>query len=147
INEINRSILLNRVALALQPPGHPKRQYSLNNLAASLQQRYRKSELAGDLEECILLDSEALTLRPQGHPDRHYSCYNLANSLHHRFLKGGLVRYLNEAIALGREAIPLRPRGIRYFEAVDNQRIYLYDRFKIKGAVEDLQEAITLAEE
>jgi tetratricopeptide (TPR) repeat protein len=146
--ELEHSILLQRVALALRPPGHPLRHWSLNNLSAALDSRYRKTKSTEDLEECILLFKDALALRQKGHPDRHYSCYNLAGSLHNRFLKGGLVGDLDEAITLGREALSLRPEGHpRRFTAVNNQKLYLYNSFKKKGAVEDLREAIGLAEE
>jgi hypothetical protein len=148
VDEVDRSILLNRVALALRPPGHPERHLSLSHLAVSLVKRYKQSKSAEDLEEAILLNSEALALRPPGHPSRHYSCSNLANSLYDRFLKDGLVDDLDEAIALGREALSLRPKGHELrFDTMNELRLYLYDRFKTKGEVEDLQEAITLAEE
>jgi hypothetical protein len=147
-DKFDHKILLNRVALALRPPGHPERDLSLNNLSASLDKHDKKSRSAGNLEECILLHREALALRPPGHRDRHYSCYNLANSLYNRFMKEGLVGDLEEAITLGKEALSLRPEGHEYrFITVYNQRLYLYDRFEINRKVEDLQEAITLAEE
>jgi tetratricopeptide (TPR) repeat protein len=137
---LERSILLNRIALALRPSGHPERHWSLNNLSACLQQSYQKSQSAGVLEEAISLDREALALHPRGHPDRHYSCYNLANAVYDRFRRDGLIGDLEEAITLGREALLLLPEG-------NEHRLYLYNCFKIKRAVEDLQEAIALAEE
>ncbi|TEB28782.1 hypothetical protein FA13DRAFT_757741 [Coprinellus micaceus] len=145
---LDHKIMLNRIALALRPPGHPKRHYSLNNLAFSLGSRYRKSRLVADLEELILLHRQALALRRPGHPHRYYSCHNLASSLHDRFRKDGRIGDLEEAIALGREALWLCPEGHQdRFDTVENQLIFLDDRFKVKGAVEDLQEATTLAEE
>ena len=148
IGEMERSIFLDRISLALRPSGHPEQQYSLNNLGASLQWRYRRSESAADLAEAISLGREAQALRPPGHPDRHHSCYNLAGSLHDRFQNDGLVDDLEAAIALAKEAVSLRPAGheLRRY-AVYNQRLYLYDLFKITGEVECLQEAIALAEE
>ncbi|TEB23397.1 hypothetical protein FA13DRAFT_1798042 [Coprinellus micaceus] len=145
---LERSILLDRIALALRPSGHPERHWSLNNLSACLQQSYQKSQSAGVLEEAISIDREALALCLQGHPDQHYSCYNLANVVYNHFRRDGLIGNLEEAITLGREAILLLPEGNeRWFAKADNQQLYLYNRFKIKCAVEDPQEAVALAED
>ena len=148
VEELDRTVLLDRVALGLRPSGHPKRLNALHNLGASVGERYKKSKSADDLQEAILLDRAALALRPPDDPYRYLSCYNLACSLHDRFRKDGLVGDLEEAIILGKEALSLCPEGHedRHI-TVSNQRLCIYERFQIKGAVEDLREAITLAEE
>ncbi|TEB18323.1 hypothetical protein FA13DRAFT_1746116 [Coprinellus micaceus] len=171
--DLDEAIVLQREVLELRPSGHPDRSWSLNNLATSLHSRFEPSDSAGDLEEAIVLHREALGLRPSGHPDRFLSLNNLAASLHSRFKLSESAGDLEEAIVLHREALELRPSGhpnrsLSLYNLAStlhslfqtsghvtrgapatlwNLRICLYDLFKARGTIEDLHEAVSLAEE
>jgi hypothetical protein len=67
-----------REALAICPPGHPNRSSFLNNLANSIDTRYKQSGRMEDLEEMITYHREALTLCHPGHRNRPSSLNNLA---------------------------------------------------------------------
>ena len=82
---VGEAIVVDREALDLCPPGHPKRAVCLTRLAVHLSDRYGQLGATGDLEEAIVLDREALDLCPQGHPDWSRSLNNLADGLSTRY--------------------------------------------------------------
>ena len=132
---IVEAIVIDREALELYPPGHPKRTASSAGLAVHL-------------EEAIVLGREALDLRPQGHPDRARSLYNLAVHLFSRYKQLGAMEDLDEAIALDREALDLRPQGHSgRSKSLNSLAADLSSRYKQLGAMEDLDEAIVLDRE
>ena len=65
---IDEAIVLDRDALELCPPGHPKRSVSLIHLAVHLCARYSLLGAVEDLEETIVVERESLSLRTQEHP-------------------------------------------------------------------------------
>jgi CHAT domain-containing protein/tetratricopeptide (TPR) repeat protein len=145
---INEAINLDREAVELCLPGHPKRSVSLTWLAIHLSDRYGQLGATGDLEEAIVLDREALGLRPQGHPDRSMSLNHLANRLSTRYNQFGAMEDLNEAIVLDQEALDLRPQGhpLRS-SSLNSLAVDLSTRYEQLGAMEDLDEAILLDRE
>ena len=145
---INEAIDLDREALELCLPGHPKRSVSLTWLAIHLSNRYGQLGATEDLEEAIVLDREALGLRPQGHPDRSMSLNNLANRLSTRYNQLGAMEDLDEAIVLDQEALDLRPQGhpLRS-SSLNSFAVDLSTRYEQLGAMEDLNEAILLDRE
>ena len=144
-NYIDEAIVLNREALELCPPGHPRRSISLNDLAVDLSTRYRQLGSMEDLNEAIVLGRDALALRPLGHPHRSLSLNNLADDLAFRYKQLGAIEDLNAAIVLDREALALRPPGHSdRSESLSNLAHHLSTRYKQLGAMEDLNEAIVL---
>ena len=78
---IEEAIDLDREALELCPPGHPKRSVSLVELSIHLSARYSQLGAMRDLDEAIVLGREDLGLWPQRDPERSLSLHNLA---HHK---------------------------------------------------------------
>ncbi|KAI9567903.1 CHAT domain-containing protein [Boletus coccyginus] len=174
---IEEAIDLDREALQLCPPGHPRRLVSLTYLACHLLDRYDQLGATSDFEEAITLDQEALHLCPQGHPERSMSLNGLANGLLTQYKQFGRTedldqaivlnqealdlfvlsaRYrqivgmdgLDEAIALGREALDLRPQGHpNRSTSLNNLAVRLFIRYNRLGGMEDLDEAIFLGRE
>jgi hypothetical protein len=81
MSDLEEVISLHREAIELRPSPHPKRSFSLNNLAISLGYLYQCTRGIADLEEAILLDREGLELQPSPHPERSHSLWNLSLSL------------------------------------------------------------------
>ncbi|KAI9567894.1 TPR-like protein [Boletus coccyginus] len=145
---IEEAIALDREALQLCPPGHPKRSDSLVRLADHLDYRYRQFGATSDFEEAIILGREALDLCPQGHPERSGSLTGLAIGLFSRYTQLGRIEDLDEATILDREALDLRPQGHpdRYI-SLGNLALRLFTRYEQIGGMESLDGAIVLARE
>ena len=142
---IEEAIDLDREALQLCPPGHPKRHVSLTRLANDLRDRYNQFGTTGDLEDAIVLNQEALDLCPQGHPERSISLNNLAVGLFIRFTQLGGMQDLDVAIVLDREALDLFPQGHPDRSmSLNNLAVRLSARYEQLGGMEDLDEAIVL---
>ena len=140
---INEAIVLDREALGLCPPGHPKRNVSLSSLAGHLGDRYDQLGAMTDLNEAIVLDRDALALCPARHPDRSMSLNHLAIHLSARYNQLGAIEDLNEAIVLARDALVLCPLGHpAHSMALNNLANHLSTRYTQLGATEDLNEAI-----
>ncbi|KAG0702961.1 hypothetical protein DFH29DRAFT_1068853, partial [Suillus ampliporus] len=134
-----------RATLQECPPGHSRLPLSLNNLATSLQDRFKQRGALSNLDEAIELHQAALALRPPGHSDRSTSLNNLATSLQDRFQQRGVLSDLNEAIELHRAALALCPPGHSdRSTSLNNLALTLQDRFKQRGASLDLKEVFSL---
>jgi len=145
---IEEAIDLDREALQLCQPGHPKRSVSLTCLAIHLHGRYKQFGATSDLEEAITLDREALDLCPRGHLHRSMTLNNLAVRLSSRYNQLGRMGDLDEAIVLDREALDLLPQGHRdRSTSLNNLAVDLSTRYKQLGEMEDLDEAIVLVRE
>ena len=142
---INEAIVLDREALDLCPPGHPKRAFSLTQLGIHLSDRYKQLGAIEDLNEAIVLDQAALELRPPRYPDHSTSLINLAVHLSSRFHQFGAIEDLDEGILLNREVLALRPPGHPdHSMTLNNLAVDLSTRYKQRGEMEDLDEAIQL---
>ena len=147
-NYIDEAIVLDREALELCPPGHPKRHVSLNRLAIHHDDRYKQLGATRDLDEAIVFIREALDLCPQGHPDRPISLTNLALHLFARYNQLGAMQDLDEAIVLDREALDLHSHGHPGRPGLlNNFAVHLSSRYSQLGAMQDLDEAIVLVRE
>ncbi|KAI9567891.1 TPR-like protein [Boletus coccyginus] len=145
---IEEAIALDREALQLCPPGHPKRPYSLTCLTLHLHHRYEKFGGTSDFEEAIILGREALNLFPQGHPGRSGALTLLAIGLYNRFKQLGQMEDLNESIVLDREALGLRPQvHPDRSTCLNNLAGRLFTRYEQLGEMESLDEAIVLDRE
>ena len=145
---IEEAIDLDREALELCPPGHPKRSVSLVELSIHLSARYSQLGAMRDLDEAIVLGREDLGLCPQRDPGRPISLHNLAFGLHTRYKQLGAMQDLDEAILLDREALNLRPQGHpARSDSLGSLAVDLFSRFKHLGAMGDLDEAIILSRE
>ena len=111
LHGIDEAIALDREALELCPPAHPKRDISLISLATHIGDRYHELKATTDLEEVIVVGREALGLRPKERPARSFALIDLAMDLSIRYEQLGAMQDLDEAIVLGREAVCLRPQG------------------------------------
>jgi tetratricopeptide (TPR) repeat protein len=148
ITLIDEAIVLERQALALRPPGHPKRAASCGNLAVALKTRYKHSGDAALLEEAIALEREALALWPSSSPKRALSCGSLAASLWHRYAQTGDAGLIDEAIALERAALATYPDGHPHrARACANLASSLTARYAQAGDDALLDEAIALERE
>ncbi|KAI6021982.1 hypothetical protein EDC04DRAFT_2520424, partial [Pisolithus marmoratus] len=78
---------------------------SLDNLADSWYERFRRLGGVEGLEETIFLRRSALQFTPPGHQERYVSLINLANSLHERFTKAGTLADLDEIITFRHAAL------------------------------------------
>ncbi|KAG1894761.1 CHAT domain-containing protein [Suillus fuscotomentosus] len=145
MSDLDEAIGLHRAALLLRPPGHSDRSMSLNNLAASLLDRFRQRGMTSDLDESIELLRAALLIRPPGHADRSMSLNNLAICLQDRFLQRGMMSDIDESIELHRDALLLRPPGHSdRSSSLNNLALSLRNRFEQRGMMSDLDEAIEL---
>jgi hypothetical protein len=147
-NALAESVVLNREALTLRPPGHPSHGKTLNNLAIALR---RRSDVSGDydlLQEAVRRLREVLQLRPLGHPLRDSALNNLSTALVTSVEQQGSFEAVTEAIALGREAVDLRPVGhpLR-FTSLANLAEALRLRFIYQGFSVCLAEAVELFRE
>ncbi|KAI9459001.1 TPR-like protein [Boletus coccyginus] len=142
------AIILCREALDLYPQGHPDQSGHLTGLAIGLFSRYTELGRMEDLDEATVLDREALDLRPQGHPDRYISLGNLALRLFTRYEQFGGMESLDGAIVLNREALDLCPQGHSDRSTfLNNLAIYLSTRYEQLRGREDLDGAIVLCRE
>ncbi|KAG1741654.1 CHAT domain-containing protein [Suillus lakei] len=140
--DLDKTIPLQREALALHPVGHTGRSKSLNDLANQLSTRFDHRGNGADLDEAIALNREALALHPVGHPHRSSSLYNLANQLSTCFDHRGNDEDLDEAIALQREALALRQVGhTGQSSSLNNLAAQLFTRFDQRRNREDLDES------
>jgi CHAT domain-containing protein/tetratricopeptide (TPR) repeat protein len=145
---IDEAIVLDRDALELCSPGHPRRFVSLSQLAVDLNSRYMRLWAMQDLDEATILVREALDLCPKGHPNRSMSLIDLAHVLFSLYEQLGAMQDLDEAVVLVREALDLCPLGHPDRPlSLNNLAAYLCTRCKQLGAVEDLNEAIVLVRE
>ena len=145
-NYIDEAIVLDRKALELCPPGHPKRYISLAWLDIHLSDHYSQLGGMADLEEAILLGRETLALCIMGHPDRSMALNNLGVRLFTRYDQLGAMEDLNEAIVLDRDALALCPPGHPDRSIyLNNLAVDLHAVYDQLGAIENLQEAIALA--
>lgn len=141
--DLDEYIKVFRAALALRPEGHPHRLDSLNNLAATLTDRFELSHQREDLDESIRLYRAALALRPEGHPDRYYSLNGLAISLGERFSQSHQREDLDERIRLFRAAVALNPEGHPDRpDSLNNLAASLTDRFNLSHQHEDLDDSV-----
>ncbi|KAG2113255.1 TPR-like protein [Suillus cothurnatus] len=130
-----------RAALKRCPPGHSHRSESLNNLAASLGDRFLQRGVPSDLDESIELFRDALLLRPPGQSLRSHSLNNLAVSLGDGFRQRGVPSDLDECIELHRDALLLRPPGHSHrSSSLNNLANSLGDRFRQQGVPSDLDD-------
>ncbi|OAX35461.1 hypothetical protein K503DRAFT_696998 [Rhizopogon vinicolor AM-OR11-026] len=144
-SDLDEAIDLHRAALALYSPGHSDRSSSLNNLAISLQARFKQRGVLSDLDEVIDLHRAALALHPPGHSHRSSSLNNLATALQSRFDQRGVLSDLDEAIDLHRAALTFYPPGHSDRSvSLSNLATSLQDRFKQRGVLSDLDEVIDL---
>ncbi|KAI9567421.1 hypothetical protein HD554DRAFT_2173191 [Boletus coccyginus] len=142
---IEGAIDLDREALQLCPPDHPKRSLSVTYLTLHLRDRCNQFRAASDFEEAIIL---ALNLFPEGHPDRSGFLNNLAVDLSTRYNQFWRMEDLDEAIVLVREALGLRPKGHPdQSGSLNNLAVHLSSWYKQLGGMEDLDVAIVLNRE
>ncbi|TEB16667.1 hypothetical protein FA13DRAFT_1872504 [Coprinellus micaceus] len=108
--DLEQSIALHRNALAMRPPGHPRRAWSLNNLASALSDYMReRGSRTGEIDEVVGLQREALDSLPQGHKDTSMYLLSLAVKLKSRYEMTRSIVDLEEAIRLERESLALCP--------------------------------------
>ena len=145
MTKLDDQIAEDRKELDHHPPGDTGRGKALFNLADSLEDRFLKKNVIGDLEEAIGLHRSALAVHPEAHPDRHKLLYWLAWCLGKRYRKQGTLLDLDEAITLGRAALDLRDEDHpdRSY-SLHSLALCFSDRYNEQGSAEYLEEAITL---
>ncbi|KAG2092413.1 hypothetical protein BD769DRAFT_1395464 [Suillus cothurnatus] len=143
IDDITRAISLRREALTLCPPGHPRRDTILNNLAYALKTRYDELYVSEDLNEAIDRYRESHLSTQLDHPECHVTLYNLSVVLCSRFMHTRKNGDIEEAIQLCQEALASLPslhpdRSVVYAWL---QRTYL-SRYCIQHNPTDLSSAM-----
>ncbi|KAG1729213.1 CHAT domain-containing protein [Suillus paluster] len=78
-------VSLAREALTLCPPGLPKRDATLSNLATILHKRYDEVHVSEDINEAISLYRTSLRSKQPGDPEHHRFLNNLSSALCSRF--------------------------------------------------------------
>ncbi|KAG1771928.1 CHAT domain-containing protein [Suillus placidus] len=143
IDDITRAISLRREALTLSPPGHPRCDTMLSNLALALKTRYDKLDVSEDLNEAIDLYRESLRLMRLDHPERHVNLYNLSSALCSRFTHTRKNEDVEEAINLCQESLASLPslHPDRYFSYIWLKGAYL-SRYCIQYKPVDLALAV-----
>lgn len=151
--DLEESVALGRAALESTPPGNSRRSLYLNTLATLVWKRFKDRRLFVDLVEAITLHRAALELRPFGHHARVFSLHQLASCLQEMYESQGSVSDLNEVIDLHRTALQLRPLDHPGYEQPSHNQpnrasslhqlvSCLQERFRLPGALSDLDEAI-----
>ncbi|TEB31556.1 hypothetical protein FA13DRAFT_1774171 [Coprinellus micaceus] len=147
--DLEQSIALHRNALAMRPPGHPRRAWSLNNLASALSDYVReRGSRTGEIDEVVGLQREALDSLPQGHKDTSMYLLNLAVKLKSRYEMTRSIVDLEEAIRLEREALALCPPGHATRASTLNELAWLLTmQYEAQCDTGLLQEAVFLGRE
>ncbi|KAF4568161.1 hypothetical protein EYR40_010442 [Pleurotus pulmonarius] len=134
--------------LQLRPPGHPRRDISLNNLAYAHRKRYEHSGAEADLEEAIRLYTEALETCASHNKYRDTYQNNLAFALHNRYWRNRAEADLTKAIELSREVLKLRhPGHLRRDATLNILSSALYDQSAQNMLAGDFEQAIQLGQE
>ncbi|KAG1768562.1 hypothetical protein EDD22DRAFT_1001461, partial [Suillus occidentalis] len=127
IDGVTRAMSLYREAPTLRPPGHPRRNATLNNLASTLKTRHEKLHVSEKvLNEAIHWYRECLQLVRLDHLERHKALFNLSSVLCSRFthLENEDVE---ETINLWQETLGALPslHSDSYFSYMRLQEAYL----------------------
>ncbi|KAJ7108260.1 CHAT domain-containing protein [Mycena epipterygia] len=126
---------------------HPDRAIALNNLAASIHQRFQQRGDPMDIDQAVQLHREALTLLAR-HPDRSTSLNNLDSVIVERFKQRGDPADIDEAVQLGREALASRPAPHPdRSSSLTNLAYSIHHRFEQRGDPMDINEAVELHRE
>ncbi|OCB86969.1 TPR-like protein [Sanghuangporus baumii] len=145
VDDLERSIMLDRTVLELEVEGPLYRFLVLYGLACSFCVRFKFARRMKDPEETNSLDRVGLELRPRSQPYRYLSMRGLGNSLVARFLVSRRAEDLEEGISLLRAVLDLRPdKHLARIFAFVNLGVSLTVRFKHSGRMKDLEEAISL---
>ncbi|KAL0959570.1 hypothetical protein HGRIS_011280 [Hohenbuehelia grisea] len=147
-SDLDRAVGLETEALQLRPPGHPRCDTILANLAVSLKHQCERTGAQSDLDRAVGLETEALQLRPPGHPLRDTILANLAVSLKHQCERTGAQSDLDRAVRLETEALQLRPPGHPLRDTIlANLAASLMSQYERTGAQSDLDRAVGLETE
>lgn len=137
-----------RRVLAATPAGHPARAEWLSDLGAALQDRFRRTGAATDLDEAIAARREALTAFTDTEPARAEWLSNLGTDPQDLFRQADAAADLDEAIAAGRDALaPFADTELDRATMLSNLGNALNTRFRQSAAKADLDEAIQITQE
>ncbi|KAJ7465373.1 TPR-like protein [Mycena galericulata] len=141
--DINRSVVILEVAVALTPDGHPNMPSQLSNLGNSLLHRFNQLGSLDDLNQSVLRFEAAVALTPNGHPEMPSQLSNLGNSLLSRFEQLGGLDDLNNSVLRFETAVALTPDGHPGMPSqLSNLGISLLSRFEQLGGLDDLNQAV-----
>ncbi|TFK29570.1 hypothetical protein FA15DRAFT_664117 [Coprinopsis marcescibilis] len=143
LEDLQESISWQREALASAPISHPKRFSFLHTLASFVMRQFNLRNDSKDLEECISIHREALELRPAPHPERSACLTCLGICLSMRCALVGRPEDLDESVSLHRQVVDSTPPDSLTFEFISNLAVTLFDRFRRKGDIQDLDECIS----
>lgn len=105
---IDEAIVVDREALGICTPGHPKRSSCLDALSWHIWTRYKQLGGMESINAVIVLSQEAQALRPPAHSLRPTSLNSLAIYLWNRYKQIGRVDDLDEAICRCFDSSPTR---------------------------------------
>ena len=126
--DLVEAITLHRAALELQPFGHPARVFSLHQLASCLQEKYESQGSVSDLNEAIELHRTALELHPLDHPGYGQPSHE---QLSHEQPSHEQLSHRHSS-----HRQPDRASSLHQLAGC------LQERFRLQGALSDLDEAI-----
>lgn len=138
------SIVLQRQALIMRPPGHPSRHESLYRLSIPILLRFFQGLDTDGLSEAKELLDEVVRARPPGHRDRHSALSRLSQAHMALFHLHERLEDCDQAIALAREAVSIAPDAHpdcrKYMVDLCG---YLSDRFPHDQSTQLLAEAVS----
>jgi tetratricopeptide (TPR) repeat protein len=148
MEDLNRAIATNELAVESTPDGHPDLSTYLNNLGLALRGRFLRTRSMEDLDRAIAIIEQAVELTPNGHPDLAAHLNNLGIALHSRFERTESKEDLNRAIVINEQAVELTPDGHPDLAGrLDSMGNALQSRFERTGSKDDLDRAIATKEQ
>ena len=134
--------------LAATPADHPARAEWLSNLGAALQERFRRTGAATDLDEAIEARRAALTAFADTEDARAEWLSNLGTDSQDLFRQADAAADLDEAIEARRAALaPFADTDLDQAALLSNLGNALYARYRQSAGEADLDEAIQVTRE
>jgi tetratricopeptide (TPR) repeat protein len=145
---VNKSIAFFEELLELHPHGHPRRARTLAHLGTAYLYLFLSRKELHHVDKAIELHREALGMRPSGHVQHDTSLTSLGLALHARSSFANDFSALVEATCLFRQSFDACTLG-NPTTAISCHKLAcaLRDQFKHTGDADDLNQAISLAEE
>jgi tetratricopeptide (TPR) repeat protein len=144
--DLEESINLRREIFQHISPGSIFRWKNAENLASTLQLRFRRKGEFQDLEESVKLYRHAIDLLPEDHPERPGLVSSLSEDLCYRYHETWDAADLDEALVLGRYAMAtMLPSHARYWDVSLAAISQLCIRFEVFQTANDLDQAILLS--
>lgn len=148
IDDLERSIEINRHAVMLTPSSHPDLAAYLTSLASVLLSAFERTGDLADLDQAIRVAEQAVASTPIDDPNRAGRLKNLGAALHSRFKRTGVMDDLQGSISAIEVAVDTTPNDhpdrTMFLNLLGKA---LHSRFERTGSTDDLDRAIRCNEE